>query len=121
MTFISDRRKSQRVAAELPIAIEGGPAEAYGKTLNISENGVYFEVPHFIEPLTRVRMELFIPTATGSEKEGIRLGFDGVVVRVEPEEPTDHTGPFRVAVFFTHVPENSLAALQGFIERNMSD
>ena len=121
MTSLSDRRKSPRVAAELPIAVEGGPAEASGKTLNISENGVYFEVPHLIEPLTKVRMELFVPAEDGSEEKGIRLGFDGVVVRVEPEGPADHPGPFRVAVFFTHVPEHSMIALQAFIERNMSD
>jgi len=121
MTSLSDRRKSPRVSAELPIAVEGGPAEASGKTLNISENGVYFEVPHFIEPLTKVRMELFIPTGNDPDGQGIRLGFDGVVVRVEPEEPAEHTGPFRVAVFFTHVPEKSLAALTAFIERNVSD
>ena len=121
MTSLSDRRKTPRVAAELPIEIEGGPAEASGKTLNISENGVYFEVPHFIEPLTKVRMELLIPAASDSEEKEIRFGFDGVVVRVEPETPADHAGPFRVAVFFTKVPEYSLVALQTYIERNMSD
>lgn len=120
MTSLSDRRKSPRVAAELPIAVEGGPAEASGKTLNISENGVYFEVPHFIEPLTKVRMELFIPDEEGAE-EGSRVGFDGVVVRVEPEDHEGHSGPFRVAVFFTHVPENSMAVLMAYIERNVTD
>jgi hypothetical protein len=119
MTSISERRKSPRVDAELPIAVEGGPSEAAGKTLNISENGVYFEVPHFIEPLTKVRMELLVPT--DKDEEGVRLGFDGVVVRVEPEEPSDHPGPFRVAVFFTQVPDQSLEALKAFIERNLSD
>lgn len=121
MTSLSERRKSPRVAAELPIAVEGGPAEAIGRTLNISENGIYFEVPHFIEPLTKVRMELFVPSGSDSDEEGIRFGFDGVVVRVEPDEPGDHPGPFRVAVFFTKVPERSLAALRAFIERSLSD
>lgn len=121
MTSLSERRKSPRVAVELPIAVEGGPAEASGKTLNISENGVYFEVPHFIEPLTKLRMELFFPAKSGSEDEGTRFGFDGVVVRVEPEGPPDHPGPFRVAVFFTHVPDSSMNALLAFIEKNMSD
>jgi hypothetical protein len=120
MTSLSDRRKSPRVAAELPIAVEGGPAESSGRTLNISENGVYFEVPHAIEPLTKVRMELFFPDEEGSE-DGSRVGFDGVVVRVEPEDIDDHPGPFRVAVFFTHVPEDSMAALTAFIERNVTD
>ena len=121
MTSLSDRRKSPRVAADLPIVFEGGPAEATGKTLNISENGVYFEVPHFIEPLTKVRMELFFPDEDGSEDEGSRVGFDGVVVRVEPEDPAEHPGPFRVAVFFTHVPESSMTVLLAYIERNVTD
>ena len=121
MTSLSDRRKTPRVAAELPIAIEGGPAEASGKTLNISENGVYFEVPHFIEPLTKVRMELLIPATSDSEEKEIRFGFDGVVVRVEPETPTDNTSSYKVAVFFTHVPDYSLTALQAYIERSLSD
>ena len=121
MTSLSDRRKSPRIAAELPIAVEGGPLEASGKTLNISENGVYFEVPHIIEPLTKVRMELFIPTNSDPDDQGIRVGFDGVVVRVEPEEADGHVGPFKVAVFFTNVPEESLKVLLAFIERNTSD
>ena len=119
MTSHSERRKSPRVAAELPIAVEGGPSEAAGKTLNISENGVYFEVPHAIEPLTKVRMELLVPS--DASDEGVRLGFDGVVVRVEPEGETDHPGPFRVAVFFTHVPEDSMTALKAFIEKSLTD
>ncbi len=121
MTSLSDRRKSQRIAAELPITVEGGPLEATGKTLNISENGVYFEVPHFIEPLTKVRMELFFPDEGGSEEDGTRVGFDGVVVRVEPELPTDYSGLFKVAVFFTHVPESSMTILMAFIEGNVTD
>jgi hypothetical protein len=119
MTSLSDRRKSPRVAAELPIDVEGGPSEASGKTLNISENGVYFEVPHAIDPLTKVRMELYFPS--DSSGEGVRLGFDGVVVRVEPEDREDHPGPFRVAVFFTHIPEESLTFLKAFIEKSMTD
>jgi len=121
MTSLSERRKSPRVEAELPIAVEGGPSESSGKTLNISENGVYFEVPHFIEPLTKVRMELYFPAGDGDEEKGDRVGFDGVVVRVEPEEPADHAGPFKVAVFFTHVPERSQTILKAFIEQNMTD
>lgn len=121
MTSLSERRKSPRVAVELPIEVEGGPAEATGRTLNISENGIYFEVPHFIEPLTKIRMELYVPSGSDSNKEGIRFGFDGVVVRVEPEDPSEHPGPFRVAVFFTKVPERSMTALKAFIERELSD
>jgi hypothetical protein len=121
MTSLNERRKSPRIEAELPIAVEGGPAEASGKTINISENGVYFEVPHIIEPLTKVRMELLVPDESDPDGAGRRVGFDGVVVRVEPEEHEDHPGPFRIAVFFTSVPEESLKALQSYIELALSN
>ena len=64
-----ERRRAQRVDANLAVTISGGPAEAKGKTLNISSNGVYFQSPYFIEPLTKVKLELVIPPQGGGEKK----------------------------------------------------
>jgi hypothetical protein len=118
MTF-DERRRAPRIQAELPILLEGGPAEAGGKTLNISTSGVYFEVPHFIEPLTKVRMELLFPGPGGSDSGG-RVGFDGIVVRTEPEKPSPEVKVYRTAVFFTYMPETSLKVLSTYIERRHS-
>ncbi len=114
-----EKRRAQRIDAELPILVEGGPAEASGKTLNISTNGIYFEIPRFIEPLTKVRMELLIPSRSGGEDEGDRVGFDGIVVRTEPEAPSGDTDSFRIAVFFTHVSETSMRIISSFVERHL--
>ena len=118
MTF-NERRRAPRVRAELPILLEGGPAEAGGKTLNISTSGVYFEVPHFIEPLTKVRMELLFPKQGSKGSEG-RVGFDGIVVRTEPETPSADVTVYRTAVFFTYVPETSLKLLTKYIEKRLA-
>jgi hypothetical protein len=118
MTF-NERRRAPRVRAELPILLEGGPAEAGGKTLNISTSGVYFEVPHFIEPLTKVRMELLFPGSGSPGSEG-RVGFDGIVVRTEPETPSPDVTVYRTAVFFTYVPETSLKFLTKYIEKRLA-
>lgn len=119
MTF-NERRRAARIRAELPILIEGGPAEAGGKTLNISTNGVYFEVPHFIEPLTKVRMELLFPGGDGTAGSGGRIGFDGIVVRTEPDSSATDVTSYRTAVFFTHIPESSLEILSSYIESRIS-
>lgn len=118
MTF-NERRRAARIQAELPILLEGGPAEAGGKTLNISTSGVYFEVPHFIEPLTKVRMELLFP-GTGESASEKRVGFDGIVVRTEPETPSSDVTVYRTAVFFTYLPESSLKALSSYIEKRLT-
>lgn len=116
---IDERRKAPRIDAELPILLEGGPAEAGGKTLNISTSGVYFEVPHYIEPLTKVRMELLLPGAGGAGGEK-KVAFDGIVVRTEPETPSDDVRVYRTAVFFTYMPEASLNVLSSFIEKRLT-
>ena len=114
----NEKRRAQRIEAELPILVEGGPAEASGKTLNISTNGICFEIPHHIEPLTRVRMEMFMPARPGGEDEGERVGFDGIVVRTEPEHPISEKGSYRIAVFFTYVSDDSMKIISSFIERH---
>lgn len=118
MTF-NERRRAPRIQAELPILLEGGPTEAGGKTLNISTNGIYFEVPHFIEPLTKVRMELLFPGA-GESSSDQRIGFDGIVVRTEPEMPSSDVTTYRTAVFFTYMPDTSLKVLSMYIEKRLA-
>ncbi|MDD3642675.1 MAG: PilZ domain-containing protein [Candidatus Krumholzibacteria bacterium] len=118
MTF-NERRRAPRIRAELPILLEGGPAEAGGKTLDISTSGVYFEVPHFIEPLTKVRMELLFPRADGHAPEG-RISFDGIVVRTEPEIPSPDVTIYRTAVFFTYISETSLKVLSMYIGKRQT-
>ena len=69
-----------------------------------------------MEPLTKVRMELLFPASDGSSGGEVRVGFDGIVVRTEPDAPTSNVSIYRMAVFFTHIPESSSKILSGFIE-----
>ena len=113
MSF-NERRKSPRVEVDLPVSLEGAEGEISGRALNISTTGIYFELPHYIEPMTKIRMGLSVPASgEGTGREVVQ--FDGVVVRTEPESPEDGVVDYRMAVFFTSVPEKSLEALTGFI------
>ncbi len=114
-----ERRKAPRVDVDLPITVEGGYAEVSGKTLNISTNGVYFESPRYMEPMTRVMMSLAVQAESGGAGKG-RVQFDGVVVRVEPEERSPDISSYRIAVFFTRVPDESMKILRDFVEKSIS-
>ena len=81
----TERRKAQRVEANLAVTITGGLGAAKGIALNISTSGIYFESPHFMEPLTKVRLVLHVPDPDPKRGEAA-VTCDGIVVRVEPEK-----------------------------------
>lgn len=119
MTF-KERRRAQRVEANLAVTISGAPDGAQGRTLNISTNGVYFESPKFIDVLTKVQLELVIPAGEpGSGKEE-RVTCDGVVVRVEPEHEDSDVSTYRVAVFFAFVSKSAQTVLSRYIKSRLT-
>ncbi|MBN1164456.1 MAG: PilZ domain-containing protein [Candidatus Krumholzibacteriota bacterium] len=115
MSF-KERRRTPRVNVNLPIIVSGEKGDENGRTLNISTNGVYFESPRFIDPLTKVQMELVIPLAGDKDRKNDTVSFDGIVVRVEPEKEDADTALYRIAVFFTFLNESSLEILSNFIK-----
>lgn len=114
---LKERRKAKRIDARLAVTVLDGPAEATGHTLNISTNGVYFQSPHFIEPLTRVRLSLVVPRTEGKEEN---IDCDGVVVRVEPENKDSSVDLYKIAVFFTYISKSSQNGLDRYIQMRLS-
>jgi hypothetical protein len=116
----NERRRAQRIEASLAITVSDRPGEVMGRTLDISTNGVYFQTPHFIEPLTKVKLMLMIPVHEGSDDEGQPVICDGVVVRVEPENYDPSVSQYHIAVFFTFVSESSKDILESYIKRRLA-
>jgi len=116
---LKERRQAQRVEANLAVTIKGGPGEAKGKALNISANGIHFESPYYLSPLTKVRLELLIPDPDARKKES-PVTCDGVVVRVEPEGKSPAIAKYNVAIFFTLVPDSSQKILERYIRSRLS-
>jgi len=114
----AERRKAQRVDANLAVTVKSGPGEAQGRALNVSASGLYFESPYFIAPLTKVHLDLVIPEGDAKGKEST-VGCDGVVVRVEPERRDPAISKYNVAIFFTLVPESSQKTLDRYIRSRL--
>ena len=116
-----ERRKGQRVDANLKLAVkiprpDGSHEPATMQTLNISSSGIYFKSDHFIEPMTKLNMELELPVrGADGATETASASCDGIVVRVLPESETDEIAYYEVAVFFTQIDEDGLAHLQDHI------
>jgi hypothetical protein len=113
-----ERRKSQRVEAALKMEVQvplvdGTMAPASLESINISTSGVYFRSSHFIEPMTKLAMELELPLADDRP----RVPCEGIVVRVTPEEESASCEEYEIAVFFTGIEPQGLRQLEAYISR----
>ena len=127
MTDFGERRRSQRVDARLKMQLyldgKSGPGEtAELESLNISTSGVYFLSDHYLAPMTKLALglEVAVP-GTGPERADYALvQCQGLVVRVQPEEPQPDDTTYEVAVFFTWVEPEGKAILAEHIELLLS-
>lgn len=117
-----ERRGSQRVDANLKLAVtmpgDGGADAASLETINISTSGVYFRSAHFIEPMTKLAMEIEVGVSaddgTGRHTTA-PVTCEGLVVRTSPEAEVEGCDNYEVAVFFTNITPEGMANLERHI------
>jgi hypothetical protein len=114
----NDVRREQRVPARLQIELtldERATSES-GSTINISANGVYFHSKRYLEPLTMLGLRILLP---GEKGPAAALDVRGVVVRVEPEEPSPDVDHYEVACFFTDTTPEFRERLGLYVQTNL--
>jgi c-di-GMP-binding flagellar brake protein YcgR len=123
----TERRKARRVDASLKLEVkvpkaDGTLEKASLETINISSSGVYFKSDHFIEPMTKLGMELEVLVPDGEEGSATALvPCEGLVVRTSPEAQTEGCDNYEVAVFFTHIESDGMANLERHITMLIQD
>ena len=120
-----EKRKSQRIDANLKVAVSLPQADGSSKvtnleSLNISTSGIYFKSDHFIEPMTKLGMSLELPVAGDDSTESPEAKCEGIVVRVLPEFEAEGVSDYEVAVFFTHIDDEGLDYLEDHIASIMA-
>jgi hypothetical protein len=117
-----ERRKSHRVDANLNLNVkipqaDGSQESATLETINISSSGVYFKSDHFMEPMTKLAMDLevLVPSESGDDRQMAMVPCEGLVVRCDPEAETTGCDHYEIAVFFTFIEPDGLAALESHI------
>lgn len=125
----NDKRRSQRIDANLKLEVqipdlEGRHQKAKLETINISSSGVYFKSDHFIEPMTKIIMELevCVPGPDGGlSQDTAQVPCEGIVVRTKPEAETEGCDNYEIAVFFTTIEPAGMANLESHITLLMAD
>lgn len=111
-----ERRQEQRQDAKLSIGLKAGAEGEALKvsSLNISAGGVYVEVPHFIEPLTKLALSLEIPGPTPGESS-VLVEAEAIVVRTVPEAADPNTDVYEVACAFLELRDDYRDAINRYI------
>lgn len=112
----TERRRGRRVEARLHIELDlepGGPSHPTS-TINISSNGVYFQSPRFVAPLTKLGLRLLLPDDDGSP-----VGCTGVVVRCVPDRPTAGVHQYEVACYFTDTSPEFQDRLGHYVQKHL--
>ncbi len=124
----SERRRADRLDANLNLEVkmskaDGSVETASLETINISTSGVYFKSDHFIEPMTKLAMELEVrvPIDEGSDEVTAPVPCEGLVVRSNPEGVVEGCTEYEVAVFFTHIEPDGMANLEKHIALLLAD
>ncbi len=125
----SERRRADRLDASLNLEVklsraDGTVETASLETINISTSGIYFKSDHFIEPMTKLAMELEVrvPVTDGSEEMATApVPCEGLVVRSNPEGVVEGCSEYEVAVFFTHIEPDGMANLEKHIALLLAD
>ena len=116
MSDRDERRRAPRADARLRVALgAGADGDAMTvDTINVGAGGVYVEVPHFIEPLTKVSLSMLIPGPTPGE-EPVRVDTEAIVVRTLPEAEDPSVERYEVACAFLDLKDDSRDVINRYI------
>ena len=112
----ADRRQEVRAPAQLAVGIStgSGQQELAASTLNVSAGGVYVQVPHFIEPLTKLALLLDIPGPTPVDP-AVRIETEAIVVRTVPETADAATESWEIACAFLELKDEYRDVINRYI------
>ena len=115
----AERRKYPRAKADFYAVIDNGFEAVKTKVDNISCSGIYCEVSKKIPLMTKLDLNMLIPTTFPSMGEFFRVHCSGVVIRAELSK---HKGKYNIAILFSDLLEGAKNKLSSYIvAKNLSN
>ena len=114
-----ERRKYPRAKADFHADIGNGFEAVKTKVDNISCSGICCEVNKEISLMTKLDLNMLIPTTFPSRGEFFRVHCNGVVVRMELSK---HKGKYNIAILFSNLSESARNKISSYIvAKNLSN
>ncbi len=118
-----DRRRSPRVKAEHDVTLQEDSTEAipfYAKSADLNLGGIYCTLGRHTPLFSKMSITLNLPVMDDEgETRVIECALDGVVVRIEPEEPTAGCEEYHCALAFVNTDEDVELLLAKYLLQTM--
>ena len=114
----SERRRAPRIEHNIPLKISSGNIEIITETRNLSGSGAYCRINRFIQPMTKLKINLLIPVKKNKRTVTSRISCHGIVVRTE-SIPGD--GYFNTAIFFNDIQPKDSRSLNEFVNHMLGE
>ena len=111
-----ERRKHPRAFGSVPLKISFEAGDVVAETKNISRSGSYCHVNKYIEPMTKLKVQLLIPQKKNNKVSTKKIACEGIVVRSEPVNNTKH---YEVAVFFNDISQKDAEIISEFVSHSI--
>ena len=112
----SERRQHQRLENNVPVRLSLDDDDTVTETVNISRSGAYCRVNRYIEPMTKVKVNILLPLRKNGKNLTKKVHCAGVVVRIE-ETAKDEV--YNIAVFFNEISARDAESISDYISSHL--
>ena len=113
MVDYQERRGEPRISNRVPLKIRTKDGNFVTETGNISRSGAYCRVKEYIEPMTKMKIQLLLPIKKEDKVIDKKVSCEGVVVRTEEVTQDEE---YNVAIFFNDISRKDIDSITEYIE-----
>jgi len=97
---VKERRQSPRIDSSIPLKISCEDFDIVTESKNLSSSGAYCMVDHYLEPMTKLKIQLLLPFKNRDKVTTKKICCQGVIVRTQPLSDNKN---FNVAIYFNEI------------------
>ena len=112
-----ERRQHPRLLKNIPVKISGADFDIVSETKNLSRTGTYCKVSQYLEPMTKLKIQLLLPFKRSNKVVTKKVSCSGVVVRSESIAGGEN---YNVAIYFNEIRQRDQGLLQDYITSRMA-
>jgi len=108
-----ERRRHPRIKGNIPVKICGEEFDAVTETKNLSRSGAFCRVNKYIDPMTKLKIQLLLSYKRSGKTITKKVSCEGVIVRVE-QRPDEQKG-YNTAIYFNDISEKDANAIADYV------
>jgi len=113
-----ERRQSPRVDSSIPLKISCEDFDIVTESKNLSCSGAYCTVGHYLEPMTKLKIQILLPFKNKNKVIAKKVACQGVVVRTQAYPDNKN---FNVAIYFNDIHDKDRKAISRHIENFLNE